>query len=172
MSPYMAFETSRLSLRPLTYDDAQHILALNLDPDWQKYIGDRGVYDLDSARRYIKNGPMRMYQQQGFGVLAVIEKDSDEFVGTCGLLKRESLGAPDIGFAFFPAARGKGYAFEAAQGLLSQVRMAAKWTFIEALVSTDNQASIGLLNKLGFVFMQPLANFEPDKDTHLYRCTI
>ena len=171
MSPYMNFDTPRLTVRPLEVSDAEMILALNLDPDWKKYIGDRGVYDLESAKHYIENGPMRMYRQHGFGVLAVREAESGEFVGTCGLLQRDKLTSPDIGFAFLSAARGKGYAKEACVGLIEQIKKHREWPYLEALVTPENQASIALLRKLGFEFQQNLPHFDPDKDTDLYRLT-
>lgn len=169
MSDNLAYETPNLSVCPLNLGDAQHILALNLDPGWKKFIGDRGVYDLASAREYITNGPLRMYRDKGFGVLAVREKISGEFVGTCGLLQREKLSQPDIGFAFLPKGRGKGYALESCDALLSSARGTGKWCHINALVTPTNSASIKLLSKLQFNYVKSLPDFDEDKDTHLYR---
>lgn len=166
---FITFETARLTLRPLHHDDAPHILALMQDPAWLQYIGDRGVHDLDSALAYIKNGPQAMYRECGFGMLAVITKPHQQFVGCCGLLKRDQLSHPDIGFAFNAQSRGQGFAFEAADVLLDAVGGANLWPHINALVTPSNSASIGLLQKLGFMFTQPLPDFEPDKDTHLYQ---
>lgn len=171
MNQYMHYETERLSVTPVELDDAQHILDLNLDPDWKQYIGDRGVYDLPSAKQYIINGPHRMYRDQGFGVLAIREKATNVFVGTCGLLQRERLSHPDIGFAFLPIGRGKGFALEAAQALMDDVKHKGQWKYINALVSPDNKASIKLLEKLGFQYHHALPDFDEDKDTHLYRLT-
>lgn len=178
MNKYMHYETERLSMVPLELSDARHILELNLDPDWKQYIGDRGVYDLASAREYIINGPQRMYRDQGFGVLAVTEKSSGTFVGTCGLLHRDApfhkelLCKPDIGFAFLPIGRGKGYAQEAAQVLLKDAKKQGQWDHINALVTPGNSASIKLLEKLGFAYHHALPDFDPDKDTHLYRLNL
>lgn len=171
LNTYMNYETARLSISPVALDDAKHILGLNQDPDWKQYIGYRGVYDLQSAKQYIINGPQRMYRDYGFGVLAVREKSTGIFVGTCGLLTREKLCKPDIGFAFLPVGRGKGYALEAAQALMDDVKQKGQWPWINALVSPDNAASIKLLEKLGFAYHHTLPDFDPDKETHLYRLT-
>lgn len=171
MLTFFEYQTERLSISKLGLDDAKHILALNLDPDWQQYIGDRGVYDAESAREYIINGPIRMYRDQGFGVLAVREKLSGEFIGTCGLLQREKLREPDIGFAFLPKGRGKGYALEACQVLLQSVEQSRQWSYINALVTPQNDASVKLLIKLGFSREGNLPGFDPDKETDLYRLT-
>jgi RimJ/RimL family protein N-acetyltransferase len=169
MKTFVEYQTQRLSIQPLTLDDASHILALNLDPDWQQFIGDCGVDDLENAKGYIINGPLRMYRDNGFGVLAVRETATGAFIGTCGLLQREKLANPDIGFAFLPVGRGKGYALEACQFLLRDVKHSQQWQHVNALVTPTNHASIKLLGKLGFNYVKSLPDFDEDKDTHLYR---
>ena len=82
-------ETDRLQLTQLSFDDAPFILELLNDPDWLKYIGDRGVRNLKDARNYIKNVPVKSYKEHGFGLLRVSLKDRVESIGICGLLKRE-----------------------------------------------------------------------------------
>ena len=69
-------ETERLILRQLTIDDAAFILELVNDPDWLRFIGDRGVRTLDDARNYILNGPLAMYERAGFGMY-LVELKSD-----------------------------------------------------------------------------------------------
>ena len=59
-------ETPRLRLRHVTEEDAPFILALLNDPGWLRYIGDRGVRTLEDARRYVEQGPRRMYADHGF----------------------------------------------------------------------------------------------------------
>jgi len=86
-------ETPRLRLRWLTADDAAFILALVNDPSWIANIGDKGIRDLDGARRYIETGPKAMVARFGFG-LNLIETRDGTPVGLCGLIKRDSL--PDV----------------------------------------------------------------------------
>jgi len=49
---------------------------------------------------------------------AVRRRDNGETVGMCGLVNRDSLDDIDIGYAFLPSARGKGYALEAAMAVM------------------------------------------------------
>src|SRR5436190_17827308 len=98
-----SLETDRLRLRRLTLDDAPFILRLVNEPAWLQFIGDKGVRDLDGACRYLRKGPLELYERFGFGPLAVELKADATPIGICGLLKRESLPEVDIGFAFFPA---------------------------------------------------------------------
>ena len=57
-------ETQRLTLRPITLDDAPFTLALLNDPDWLRYVGDRGVRTLDGARQYLAEGPLAMWRRR------------------------------------------------------------------------------------------------------------
>ena len=54
-------DTERLELHPFTEGDADFVLRLLNEPSFLRYIGDRGVHDLESARRYIADGPVASY---------------------------------------------------------------------------------------------------------------
>jgi len=145
-------ETQRLIIRELNVDDAQFILTLLNEPSFLHYIGDKKVRNLDDARRYILDGPVASYERHGFGLFRVELKDSHIPIGMCGLLKREELPDPDIGFAFLPDFWNRGYAFEAAAAVLNYARQRLKLDRVLAIVNPDNDASIKLLQKLGFKF--------------------
>jgi RimJ/RimL family protein N-acetyltransferase len=142
-------QTERLIIRQLTDDDAPFILTLLNEPSFLRYIGDKNVRNLDDARQYIRTGPAASYERHGFGLGLVQLKDSQTPIGMCGLLKRDELPDPDIGFAFLPDFWGKGFAFEAAAAVLHDARERLKLTRILAIVNPDNDASIKLLQKLG-----------------------
>ncbi|MDP3859453.1 MAG: GNAT family N-acetyltransferase [Stagnimonas sp.] len=149
-------ETARLRLRRLDLGDAPFILRLVNEPSWLRYIGDRGVRDLDGARDYIANGPLAMYARLGYGLWLVERKDDGLPLGQCGLLKRDRLEHPDIGFAFAPAYWGQGYAREAAAATLDYGHGALGMEEIQAITSLDNAASIGLLSALGFAYQRQI----------------
>jgi RimJ/RimL family protein N-acetyltransferase len=145
-------ETERLSLRKLTVDDAEFILALLNEPSFLRYIGDKKVRNLDDARQYILNGPVASYERHGFGLNCVELRESHTPIGMCGLLKREELPDPDIGFALLPDFWNKGFAFEASEAVLRDARESLNLHRILAITSLDNDASISLLERLGFRF--------------------
>jgi RimJ/RimL family protein N-acetyltransferase len=147
-------ETDRLIIRRLTFEDAAFILELVNDPTWLRFIGDRGVRTLADARNYILKGPMEMYDRLGFGLYLAELKDERVPIGLCGLIKRDSLKHVDIGFAFLPDFRSKGYAYEAASAVLAYGKNTLGLERIVAIVSPGNDSSIKLLGKLGFQFEQ------------------
>lgn len=148
----LVLETQRLLLRPFTVDDAPFALALLNEPSFLHFIGDKKVRSLEDARQYLLNGPIASYAQHDFGLLCVDLRDSHTPIGMCGLLKREDLPHPDIGFAFLPDYWGQGFAFEAATAVMNDARERLKLNQILAIVNPDNDASIKLLERLGLTF--------------------
>lgn len=142
-------ETSRLTLRRLNLNDIKFILALVNSPAWIEYIGDRNIRTETQARAYLQNGPLRSYEVNGYGLFLVELKTDQTRIGICGLLRRENLSEPDIGFAFLPEFMGRGYAFEVAEATLVYAKDIFKIPFVLAITLPENKPSIKLLEKLG-----------------------
>ncbi|WP_394191462.1 GNAT family N-acetyltransferase [Paenisporosarcina quisquiliarum] len=142
-------ETDRLILRHLSEEDAEFIVTLLNEPDWIKYIGDRGIRTVEDAKKYIKEGPMTMYNEHGIGLYLIELKENAKPIGLCGLLYRDFLKDVDLGFALLSKYWGKGYAFEAAQSTLSYGAEILGHHRIVGFTSLDNEKSANLLQKLG-----------------------
>lgn len=161
-------ETDRLVLRWLEVEDAEFIFELVNDPAWLKYIGDRGVRSLEDAREYIRKGPVDMYRRLGFGLYLVALKDDGAPIGICGLLKRDTLEDVDIGFAFLPAFRSKGFAYESAAAVMEHGKSRFGLKRLVAITSPDNRVSARLLEKLGFRFEEIIRLTEKDSESRLF----
>jgi ribosomal-protein-alanine N-acetyltransferase len=161
-------ETGRLILRRLHEGDAPFIFDLVNDPAWLRYIGDKGVRTLDDARAYVRNGPVAMYTQHGFGLYCVELKSTGMPIGVCGLLKRDMLPDVDIGFAFLPAFRSQGYARESAAATLDYARQKLNFERVVAIVSPDNQDSAKLLEKIGLRLERALQLAEDAETVNLF----
>jgi RimJ/RimL family protein N-acetyltransferase len=151
-SQMMVCASERLQLRHLVDTDAAFILELLNDPDFIRNIADRGVRTLEAAREYILTGPTASYERFGFGLFLVQLRDLAVPIGICGLLRRDSHPDVEIGFAYLPAFRGKGYAFEAAAAVLEFGTESLRLHRIVALTAAENHASMKVLEKLGFEF--------------------
>lgn len=143
-------QTERLALRHAVPEDGEFLLALLTDPDFIRYIGDRGVRTLEDTPAYVANGPQASYREHGYGLYIVELRESAAPIGLCGLVRRPYLAHADLGFAFLRAYRGQGYAFEAARATLAHARDDFGMTRLAAVTSLDNEASMSLLGKLGF----------------------
>jgi RimJ/RimL family protein N-acetyltransferase len=141
--------TARLRLRELDEGDAGFMVELLNQPDFLRFIGDRGVRDIGQARTYLRDGPIASYARHGMGMYVVEPREDGAPVGLCGLVVRDGLPGPDIGFAFLPQHYGKGYAFEAARATLQLARGLWALPRVLAIVSPGNARSIALLRRLG-----------------------
>lgn len=160
--------STRLDLRELGPDDAAFMLALLNDADFVRNVGDRGVRTLEDARRYIVDGPMASYARDGFGFWAVLEQGQSEPIGICGLARRPILPDVDIGYAFLPAARGRGLALEAARVVFEHARGTLGLRRIIAITALDNPSSSRLLEKLGLRFERCLRLGSESHDVRIY----
>ncbi len=145
-------KTKRLKLRRMTLEDGEFILELLNDPDFVRFVGDKGVRTIDDARQYILSGPKSSYDRYGFGLWLVELQSPKVSIGICGLLKREFLADVDIGFAFLPRFRSCGYALESASAVLRHGRQVLGLKRIVAITDGDNAGSIRVLQKLGMSF--------------------
>jgi len=152
--PARVLETRRLLLRHLTAADAVFILELLNEPAFIRHIADRNVRTLEEAATYIREKLAASYEEHGFGLYAVVLKETGAALGICGLLKRESLADVDIGFAFLEQFWGRGYAFESASAVMDYARNQLGLPRIVAITSPGNRASIQLVEKLGLHFQR------------------
>jgi RimJ/RimL family protein N-acetyltransferase len=166
--PSPVAETARLVFRRLEEGDAPFILELLTDPDWLRYIGDKGVRDLDGARRYIADGPGAMYAKHGFGLFLVGRKPSGAPMGLCGLIRRDGLDDVDVGYAFLPRFRGCGYAEEAAAEMVRFARERVGLPRIVAITTPENERSIRVLEKLGFAFERVIRLTPESREVKLF----
>jgi RimJ/RimL family protein N-acetyltransferase len=150
-------QTERLTLNEFTAGDAAFVLRLLNEPSFLRYIGDRGVRNLDDARRYIGDGPVAGFAKHGHGLMRVDRKSDGITVGMCGVLKRDALPEPDIGFSFLPEYWSQGYALESASEVMRHARETLGLGRILAITSRDNGPSMRLLGKLGFRFERMIA---------------
>jgi RimJ/RimL family protein N-acetyltransferase len=161
-------ETERLVLRTVEADDAPFYLELVNDPSFIANIGDRHIRTIEAAREAIESGPVAMQAALGHSIYLVERKEDGKPVGMSGLIKRDSLDHVDIGYAFLPAYRGLGYAYEAGAAVVAHAREQVRLPRLLAIVSPDNAGSISLLAKLGLTF-EALVHLTPDDPgTNLY----
>ncbi len=156
-------ETERLNLREFTTDDTLFIIELLNSPGWIEFIGDRNIKTEEQAKQYLENGPIKSYSVNGYGLSLVELKESKIPIGMCGIIKRDNMEHPDIGFAFLPEFTGKGYAFEIANATLLFAKNELKLSKIMAITIPHNISSIKLLEKIGLQFIKPFS-FPDDKE--------
>lgn len=143
-------QTDRLSITPLSEEDANFIVALLNEPDFIRNIADKGVRDIDGATAYLRDGPLLSYARHGFGMYKVSLKANDEPIGMCGLIRRDVLDYPDLGYAFLAKHHRRGYASEAGAAVVDHARRRLTLGRLAAITSLENPGSVRVLENLGF----------------------
>lgn len=163
----MNLYSSRLCLRPLQQTDAAFIIRLTHDKDWLRFIGDRGINTQQDALEYINNARESLATHY-IGPMAVTLEEEGAPIGLCGLFQRPFLQYPDLGFAFLPQGRGKGYALEASERVMAWAVEKGISPVIGAVSDAENMASRQLLDKLDFESVGQLYWSGIEKPQRLY----
>lgn len=149
-------QTERLSLREFNEADAAFIVELVNTDGWIKNVGDKNIKTEERAKDYLLDGPIKSYAKNGYGLCLVELRNEKIPIGMCGIINRETLDNPDIGFAFLPNFTRKGYGFEIAEATLDHAKNNLKIDRVLAITIVQNAASIKLLEKLGFSYYKPI----------------
>ena len=158
-------KTNRLIISKASLKDAPFFVELMNTPNWLKYIGDRKIKTVKDAKTYLENGIFKSYESLGYGFYKVALKSSPNIaIGICGLIKRDQLDIPDIGFAFLPQFEGKGYGYESAIAVLQEAKNKFGLAKVGAITVELNINSIKLLEKLGFSFEKKVKPFDDDQE--------
>ena len=148
----MILSTERLTLSQLEADDAPFVLELLTSRGFKENIGDRGVRDLDGARGYIER-QRESYAEHGYGLWRADLAGAGESAGICGLVQREGLEHPDVGYAFLERFWGRGLASEGAAATLAYARERLGLSTVVAITKPENAGSIAVLERIGMKFV-------------------
>lgn len=162
-------ETKRLIIRQFNSNDTEFIVRLLNEESFIRYIADKNVRNNADAIKYLTNGPILSYEKFGFGLNLVALKDAETPIGMCGLLKREELNYPDLGYAFLPEFWGKGYAEESTKSILKVEIPVYSLSTVLAVTLPDNLNSNRLLKKLGFSLIGTMEMYDSQNNLYQYR---
>ena len=168
MSWKSSLQTDRLTLRHLTLDDAGLMLAIWNDPAFVRHVGDRGIRTAAEAQEAMRQGVLRLYEEHGYGPYRVALQETDQPIGICGLFRRDCFDVPDIGYSTLPEFCGHGYAYEAGCAVIANAAAGLGLERLIAIISPGNEASIGLIRKLGFDFERMYRMPGDDDDVAIY----
>ncbi|ALT78620.1 GNAT family N-acetyltransferase [Paucibacter sp. KCTC 42545] len=153
----LVLTSERLRLRWFESSDAPYVLEQLLEPSWIKNIRDPGVHDLAAAQSWMEEKLFAGYWASGLGLWAVERASDGQVLGMCGLLQRDYLPAPDIGYAFLPRFWGQGYAREAAAACLAYAQEVLAQQRLFASTALDNAPSQKVLQSIGFRHQEDVA---------------
>lgn len=143
------FETERLFLKKLTENDIDFVAAMRTDAEVMQFI--RAPQKREEAMNWIKLVSSR-WEGERIGFCSVILKETNEFIGWCGLWELKETGEIEVGYALFKEFWGKGYAVEASKPFLEYGFTELNQPKIVACANPDNKGSRRVMEKLGMTF--------------------
>jgi RimJ/RimL family protein N-acetyltransferase len=147
-------ESERLFFRPHELADLDSYCAMEMDPEFRRYIGGHARSREDAERKFPK-GQLGEVSDR-LKVWAAVLKSNGQYVGRCGLYPHLKLGGSAVAgeaklsFFFGRAHWGQGLAGEAAAAFVKFGWEELQLSRIVAAVEVGNGASVRILEKLGF----------------------
>jgi RimJ/RimL family protein N-acetyltransferase len=148
--PWTVLTTRRLTVREFSErcsEDAAAAAALRSEPSARHFLevpGETFPEIEDAIRAYRKN----CYEFYGWGLWALVLRDTGHIVGTAGLM--QTAFGTELGYLLLPSYRRRGLAAEACSGILQLAFSEFGLPEVLARAGADNTASLALLRSLGF----------------------
>lgn len=149
--PWDILETERMLVRESIPEDVDEFYRIYSSPSITYYMEDL-FPEKEQEIEYMKAYVEQIYGFYGFGLWTVLEKDTGRVIGRAGLNVREGYDLPELGFTIDVEHQGRGYAYEVCCKILDYAREKLEFDQVQAFVDEKNQASIHLLEKLGFQY--------------------
>lgn len=154
-TPIVIARTERLIIRELAVSDLERLYELYEERGMCDYIPGL-CRDKEKERQrlsaYIKN----RYPLYGYGLWALVEKETGQMIGQAGLEDRRYKGEEviELGYMIGSQHRRRGYGYEAAKEILTYAGEVLGLDKIYIFINPKNQASAALAKKLGFCFLE------------------
>ena len=146
-------ETNKLIFRHLELDDLDDHYALYTDPDMVKFIPDApGNYD--EAREMLEWHMHGHPKHPALGLWATIYKQTNTFIGRCGLLPWNIDGQDEVEVAYMISKPywGQGLGTEAARAILDYGFDNLQLPRLVCVIDEENTASKRVAEKIGMTF--------------------
>ena len=173
--PDIIAETERLVLRTIADSDAaEQYRLLNTPAVMERLGGPKELHEIEA--KHAKS--MALHAREGFSFLMMIEKDTAEMVGHCGIKRvdnplAKNVGDHEIGWLVREDRWRRGYAEEAVRAVIDWAFGRVDAPHVVALTSEANVGSWKLMEKLGMTRRADLDFDDPafppeDRTTILY----
>ncbi len=151
--------------------DAQALWEIDQDPAVMKFLNGGTPTSIEQVNSvFIPRMKQYRNSELGWGIWQVSNKVTDEYLGWV-LIRPMSFftESPDtkdleLGWRFFQATWGRGYATEAAIAIKDAVVANTDVTHVSALAVADNLASVGVMKKMGMKFIRAYLHEDPIGD--------
>lgn len=142
--------TERLLMRPFTLDDIESFYYICANPNVMRYIGIGKPLDKETVKTQVAHW-INLYEQQGYGLLALCLKENQQLIGFCGLINQTIDGEKyvELGYRLDETFWGKGMATEAALAVKSHALNQLNIPNLVSIIHHENQNSKNVAMKVG-----------------------
>jgi RimJ/RimL family protein N-acetyltransferase len=149
--------------------DAEIFAIFFEDEEAQKFLPKYFELPLDRAIHLIEK-QLERYKEKRFGHQVILLKETNEFLGICGLLLQDVEGKPEIevGYHFLPKHWGNGNAPEAAKMFISYAFENNITDSIISVIDLENFKSQRVAEKNGLTIEKQIKYFD-NEDVYIYR---
>lgn len=157
-------ESERLIFREYRMDDFDGLYAILSDPETMRHYP--RPYDEAGTKRWLEWN-FQNYKEYGFGLWALVRKDTGEFIGDCGLTMQNIDGKPlpEIGYHIHKAHWRQGFGREAA-------RAVRDWAFthtdFDCLYSYMKYTNVPSYSTAASAGLKKVKEYPDDEDGILY----
>jgi len=143
----LTLESARLLLRVPAEDDWRALHAYYGDADSVRYTVGTPLTEAQTWRTWA--GAIGHWAWRGYGPYTVLERDAGSVLGVAGLWFPNDWPEPEIKWALVPAARGRGYAAEAARAVRAMAREHLPGVRLISLIALGNEPSVRVAQAAG-----------------------
>lgn len=142
------FETERLYLRELVFEDKKELMRVLCDPESMKFYPH--TFSEKKVEQWIRWN-IENYKKYRHGLWAVILKKGEVFIGDCGITMQniDNEIVPEIGFHIIKKYCNKGYATEAALACKEYAFNVLHYSKIFSYTTVQNIPSQKVAEKIG-----------------------
>lgn len=163
--PWKIADTKRCVIREFTMTDLDALQELYDKPGVTMRFNENGkpvkgfiepLYPPKEEKEYQQAYIANMYGYYGYGMWLVFEKTSGKLIGRAGLENREYPDGTELelGYVIAPEWQHQGVATEVCTAIMEFAKQKLDFARLNALTAEENKASIALLGKLGFKYME------------------
>lgn len=156
---FTIFTSERLTCRRWLPDDFEALLAVYSDREAMRWVGDGQPITPAECKDWSKVTEAN-YAKRGYGMFALVERESGAVVGFAGLVHPGGQNEPEIKYAFMRTHWGAGLATESVRQLLDYGASVHGMSRIIATVAPGNVASQRVLKKAGMTLAHKRLNVD------------
>lgn len=138
-------------MRKFTPDDVPVIVELRADAEVSKYLGGMRMQNAEAVAKRMQFY-IDCYEKYGFGMCAMIWKETGEMIGWSGLQPLQETGKIEVGYGMAKKFWRRGIGFEAAKAWLEFGFAKKNLERIVAIAQPENTGSWRIMEKLGMRF--------------------